>query len=70
MYCKTLLNRMQIQKSTFRNKGAKIHYFVAQGNRKKIIKAIKVLWIKCTPVTCIAKGIAIAHNNRCMLVRQ
>ena len=36
---------------------------------KQITKILKVSPVKCVPVTRIAKGIAIAHINKCLLVR-
>ena len=33
------------------------------------VAASKVLDIKCASVTGIAKGIVIAHNSRCLLLR-
>ena len=39
-------------------------YLIARGDHRKTIKGIKVLRVKCTPVTGIAKGIVIAHNSR------
>ena len=36
---------------------------------RETIKGIKALRVKCAPVTRIAKGAVMAHNNRCFLVR-
>ena len=52
--CKTLSNRIRIRESALKNL------------KPKTIKVMKVLCVKCAPVTVIAKGIVIAHNNRCL----
>ena len=62
--CKTLSLRMQIQVSAFLNQK-----LIARGDLKKSAKIIKVLCVKCAPVTGIAKGIVTFHSNRCVLVR-
>ena len=42
---------------------------IARGDHRKNIKLITVLHVKCVFVTGITKGIVMAHNNRCLLVR-
>ena len=37
---------------------------IAWGNQRKTIKVIKALRVKHVPVTSIAKGIVMSHNNR------
>ena len=37
-------------------------YISAPGDRRKTIKLIKALRVKCAPITGIAEGISIAHN--------
>ena len=63
--CKLSSNRIPIQKSAFKKQKPKMTYLIARGDHLKTIKGIKVLRVKCTPVTGIAKGIVIADNRRC-----
>ena len=43
--------------------------FIAWKAQRKTIKLIKVFCIKCTPATDLVKGIVMAHNKSCLLVR-
>ena len=45
-------------------------YLIALEADKETIKVIKVLRVKFTPVTGIAKGAVMVHNNRHLLARQ
>ena len=65
IYCKTLLNSIQIQKS----QRPRTSYLIARADHRKTIKVTKALCIKCAPVTGTVTGIVIAHNNRCFLVK-
>ena len=47
----------------------KTPYPIARGDHRKTIKQIKVLRVKCAPVTGIAKGIVMAHTNSCLFVK-
>lgn len=49
------------------NRGLPILLMLEEITKK--FKVIKLLGIKCVPVTGIARGIVIAHNNKCLLVR-
>ena len=40
-------------------------YLLALGHHRKTIKVMKVLLVACAPYKSIAKGIAIARDNRC-----
>ena len=50
---KTSSNLTPIQKSALKNKESKTLNLIAQGNQGKSIKVIKVLRVKCAPVTDI-----------------
>ena len=64
-YCKTFSNRTRIHKSTSKNQKPRTPCFtIDQGIHRKTIKSIKVL-----RDAGIFKGITIAHNSRCLLVR-
>ena len=39
--------------------------YIARGNHRKTIKVIKVLRVKCAPVTGAANDNVMGHNNRC-----
>ena len=60
---------MRIRKSAFKNQEPKKSNFNARGDYRETIKLIQKLRDKCSPGTGIAKGIKIAHNKRCFLVR-
>ena len=73
IYCKTLSNRMN-SKSAFKNQKLKVFCLIARENHSKTIKVIKYwtllnikYWI--LNITGMAKGIAIVHKNRCLLVK-
>ena len=44
-------------------------HIIVRGDHRKNIKVITVWHVKCVFVTGITKGIVMAHNNRCLLVR-
>ena len=50
---------MRIPKNAFKNQNSRTTFLVGQGGKKKIIKVIKVLLVKCTPVPGITKAIVI-----------
>ena len=56
-------SKKRIQKSVLKNQKPPVHYLIAQGDHRKIIKVIKVLRAKCAPLTGTTKGIVMAHNN-------
>ena len=60
---------MPIQKSALKNHVPRKLDLIARGDYRETIKVIKILPDKCSLGTCIAKGIAMAHNKRCFLVR-
>ena len=62
-------NRTRIQKSAFKNQRKRTPYTIARGYHKKTIKVIKVYRVKCAPAIAVVKGILIAQNNICLLVR-
>ena len=68
--CKTLSNRTRMQRDVFKNQQHWTPLLIAQGCHRKIIKLKKALCVKCPLVIGIAKGIAMDHKNRCLLVRQ
>ena len=67
---KTLSNRTRMQRAVFKNQQHWTPLLIAQGCHRKTIKLKKALCVKCPLVIGIAKGIAMDHKNRCLLVRQ
>ena len=67
--CKTSSNRIRFGKSAFKNQKPKADYLTGWGDHSKTMKVIKVLRVKCAPVTGISRRIVMDHNNRCLLVR-
>ena len=53
--CKTLSNRIQIQKDAFKNQKPRTPFLIAREDHRKSVKVIKVLHVKCAVVTSIAK---------------
>ena len=67
--CKMSLIRPRIQKSTFKNQKPNTPYLVPRGDHWKTIQVIKVLRVKCAPISDIAKEMVMVHNNRYLLER-
>ena len=59
-----------MQKTVFKDQTPRKQYLVAGGDHRETVKVMKVLRIKFAPVTDLAKGIVMAYNSRCLLVRQ
>ena len=59
-----------MQKTVFKDQTPRKPYLVAGGDHRETVKVMKVLRIKFAPVTDLAKGIVMARNSRCLLVRQ
>ena len=58
--CKTLSNRKRIKKKkAFKNQKPISPFLVAAGGERKTIKVIKVLLVKCAPISGITKAIVI-----------
>ena len=49
--CKMLSRRIRIKKNTCKNQKSWTPYLLAQGDHTKTIKVIKLLCVKCVPVT-------------------
>ena len=60
---------MPIRKSALKSQEPRKLDLIARGDYRETIKVIKILPDKCSPGTCIDKGIVMAHNKRCFLVR-
>ena len=60
---------MRIKNSSFKNQIPRTPYFIAQTDQRKNIKVMRLLGVRCAPLTGIAKEILLAHNNIRLLVR-
>ena len=73
-FCISNLKRYQtvyeFKRAHLKNQNLKLRapYFAGRGEHRKPIKVIKVLCVKSASVTGIAKGVAMARNNRCVFV--
>ena len=58
---KTSLNRAPIQISAFKHQKPGTLYLIGPGDHGKTIQVIKVIRVKCAPITGIAKGMVMVY---------
>ena len=69
LYLQQNVIRLYIQKTVFKDQTPRKLCLVAGGDHRKTVKVMKVLRIKFALVTGLPKGIVMARNSRCLLVR-